>query len=142
MIVSLAEILTGKEKIFSLPSASCKVASLPVGDARYVSLFLNKYYLLLFVLGFSCRPWDLCCVIGTFHRADSLTLVCGLSRSLACGISVSLSGIESMCPALHGGFLTTKPWGSPKICLFLLGSVLLPSGMCVRVPPSGFLTAF
>lgn len=34
----MAELLTGKEKIFFLPAASCKVVSLPVGAARYVSL--------------------------------------------------------------------------------------------------------
>ena len=97
--------------------------SLPVGAARYVSLFFYKINSYLTVLGFSCHPWDLCCVTGTFHCADSLTVVCGLSCSTACGIFVPLPGIESMCPALHGGFLTTEQWEKSQ-------GLSLPIGFC------------
>ena len=40
--------------------------------------------------------------------------VLGLSCPMACGILVPPSGIESVSPALQGGFLTTGPPGKSQ----------------------------
>ena len=42
---------------------------------------------------------------------DSLVVVCGISRSMACGILIPQPGIEPVYPALQGGILTAGPPG-------------------------------
>ena len=44
----------------------------------------------------------------------SEVVVCGLSCSAACEISVPSSGIKAVFPKLQGRFLTTGPPGKPQ----------------------------
>ena len=62
--------------------------------------------------GLSCSMRDLCCVMWDLSVwCESCLVVSRLSCSATCGILVPGSGIESMSPALAGGFLTTRPLG-------------------------------
>ena len=82
----------------------------------HIKLIL-KFYLFIYrylaVSALSCSTQDLHCVtwdLSSKHR-DSLCVVLQLGYSTACGILVSQPGIKDMCPALEGGFITTRPPG-------------------------------
>ena len=77
-------------------------------------------FIYLAVLGLGCSTWDLHCIIGdlSFWGMNCLVVAYGLSCSVACRILVPQLGIKPAFPVLQGGFLTTRPPGSPKICFY------------------------
>ena len=77
-----------------------------------VDLFFLRF-IYLTVLGPNCGIWDLHHVMWhlLLSHADSLVVVCRLSRPIACGILVPWPGIEPASSALQVGFLTTGPLG-------------------------------
>ena len=77
-------------------------------------------FIYLAVLGLGCSTWDLHCIIGdlSFWGMNCLVVAYGLSCSVACRILVPQLGIKPASPVLQGGFLTTRPPGSPKICFY------------------------
>ena len=49
----------------------------------------------------------------------SLMVACGLSCSVACLVLVPQPGVESACPPLQGGFLTTGLPGKSHLAAFI-----------------------
>ena len=79
----------------------------------------STFYLFIWLhwaLGLSCSIWNL-----SLQHIDLLAVVCGPSCSLARGILVPWSGIESEFPTLQGGFFTTGPPGKSPKQYFSLG---------------------
>ena len=69
----------------------------------------------LAVLGLHCGTWT-SLVAELRLRADSVIVACGFSCIMVCKILVSRPGIETVSPALEGGFLTTGSSGmSPEV---------------------------
>ena len=62
----------------------------------------------------SCDSWAL-------EHVGSVVVARHLSSSMACGALVPEPGIEPMCPALQGGFLTTGPRGKSLYGYFRMG---------------------
>ena len=83
----------------------------------------------------------LCCVSATMHTCASPVVACsperygsqvvalGLSCPMAFGILVPLPGIESMSPALQGGFITTGSPGKSLLPFLYLCLFVLPRSM-------------
>ena len=100
---------------------SARSQTWPILRVHHQGLFLLKnIYLFLAVLGLSCGMQDLCFSMWDLSfqaHLGSVVVAWGLSCSPACGILVPQPGIESMPPALEGGFLTRE--FPPKFFLFL-----------------------
>ena len=98
--------------------------------------YIFNIYIFLAVSGFSCCAQALPAARGRLsscgtwapEHAGSVVVACGLSCSMACGISVPWPGIEPAFPTLEGGFLTTGPPGSPQYFIILNDKITHTAG--------------
>ena len=82
-----------------------------------LSFFKKYFFIYSTVMGLRCGMWGL-----SLWPMDSLTVVCGLSCSVARGPLVPWPGIKTKSPALQGRLLTTgPPEKSQKKLHFLVG---------------------